>query len=287
MKRVADGETLTAALASRVDFPKRKTFEKYLRRHPDLRARLEAARPTTGQQLIRDRWQCIMRAIRSGSSVKAAVASVGGTLPSFFKVTGADHGARAEFVAATAEREAGGNSLGKTATGRWTNEHFDRALSAMRERPTIAARSLLVGDIPGITLVLERARDEPDFRDKLIDVMRERARYRARLRLPPRTYPPGQLRRGLMLLDTYAAAMAAVKSFDPFTRDDAISEIVIAVLEDQISIDDVRTRGKRLAMKRVMGDWMRTRSLDDKLFGNPYGETVVDTISNDDQILFY
>jgi hypothetical protein len=288
LTRVAAGETLTSVLRSRPDFPNRSGFDAYLRTHPGLRASLDAARPLSGQALVRAKFDDILAAIRNGATAEGAVESFGGTGVSFFKVIRSDPAAKARFVAATAEREDGVNALGKSATGRWSESDYDRALDALRAAPKLGFHRVLIDGMPTPFLLLDKARRDPAFRDRLADVVGDRAKRRAGMkRPPPRQYAIGLLRRACMELDVYRRADATVSKFDPADRDDGVSEIILAVLEGALEVEEIKAKGRRLASRAVFGTRWRDVSLDAPFHDSSNAETLGDSIANDDPILFY
>jgi hypothetical protein len=268
--------------------PSKSGFDAYLRSHPDLRARLDAARPLSGQALVRARFDEILAAISNGATAEGAVESFGGTGASFFKVIRSDPDAKTRFIAATAEREDSDKAIGKAATGRWSESDFERALEALRAAPKLGFQRVLVDGFPTPFLVLDKARRNPAFRERLAEIVGERAKRRAGMkRPPPRVYATGLLRRACMALDIFRLADSAVGGLDPADKDDAISEIILAFLEEEISQAEIKTKGRRLARRRVFGERWRAASLDATAHDTSNAETLGDSIANDDQILFY
>ncbi|KRQ03089.1 hypothetical protein [Bradyrhizobium manausense] len=260
--RVAAGEPLTATLRA-LSLPGKSGFDAWLRRHPDLRARLDAARPLSGQALVRAKFDNILAAIRDGATAEGAVESFGGTGTSFFKVIKSDKALKARFVAATASREDGENAIGKSATGRWSEADFTRALDALRAEPKVGMQRVLTDGYPTPFLVLDKARRDPAFRERLVAVVGERAKRRTGLRkAAPRVYEDGLLRRALLQLDLFRIANKTFAGLDPADREDCTSEAICAALDGEITIDEIKTKGRKLARARVFGSVAWPVSLD-------------------------
>ncbi|MGR4929039.1 hypothetical protein ACIPUD_19920 [Bradyrhizobium sp. CAR08] len=285
--RVAAGETLTATLRA-LDLPGKSGFDAWLRRHPDLRARLDAAKPLSGQALVRARFEDILTAIRNGATAEGAVESFGGTGASFFKVIKTDAALKARFIAATADREDGQNAIGKSATGRWSEADFDRALDALRAAPKVGMQRVLGEGFPTPFLVLDKAKRDPVFRERLIEVVGERAKRRAGLKKQaPREYAEGLLRQACLALDMYRSADRAAAGLDPEDREDVTSEIILAFLEGEITVDEIRTKGRKLARARVFGSVAWPVSLDATVFDTGNADTLGDRLATPCQIIHY
>ncbi|WP_354139724.1 hypothetical protein [Bradyrhizobium sp. LB11.1] len=266
----------------------KSTFDAQLRRRPDLRARLDAAKPLTGQALVCAKFDDILTAIRNGATAEGAVESFGGTGVSFFKVVKSDQALHQRFVAATADRENGDNARGKAASGRFSEADFERAIEALRAAPKIGFARVLVDGLPTPFLVLDKAKRDPEFHARLVEVVGERAKRRAGLKKqPPRVYAEGLLRQACLALDLYRSADGAAAGLDPEDRDDVASEIVLAVLEGEITEQEIRTKGRRLGRRRVFGEQAWASSLDATAHDTSNAETLGERLASPCGIIFY
>lgn len=290
LTRVANGETLTSACAALGI--KRCTFSKHLRARPDLRARLDAAKPKTGVDLVAERFSGILAAIEAGATMQSAVEAAGCSVPSFLKYVRQHDSGR--YVRASATREAGGAARGKRATARpqprLHSDDFEAALDALadasRKYEDIFSDPLM----PSSRSVAAFARKNAAFRERLANVFASRRQARADSRPKPAPKvdrPLGQLLRALKRNDLYAAALKVVGGFDPSDRDDGISEIILAVLGGELSEADIPKIGKRYASRRVLAAPRKLASLDAPVFGSEDVEKIVDTFANNDGVLFY
>lgn len=272
----ADGAALAAALRS-VGLSK-NTWEAYLRRHPDRRAHYRSITPDTGLALVAAKFDAILAAVKSGDGIRAAIADHGCSDSAFYKHVKRTPGARERLVAASSVRERHGRRASLAPQRRYTDAEIDAALD--RFATAKAGRTPDLTGAASVYAIYGRAYRNPEFRERLVAVMGERAKRREAAKPP--VSPKGvshHLLDALLLDDLYAAARKVTAGFDPNDRDDVISELVLAALEGEYTAKDFKTK-RVAAMKRAIGDRNQFRSLDAPISNSHNADTLGDEIAS-------
>ncbi|MBR0945961.1 hypothetical protein [Bradyrhizobium liaoningense] len=185
-------------------------------------------------------FEAIVALVESGLSVPAACASNPAfpRAPTFITFCHRTAERRARLAAAVAVRE----SASTTAVRRRaiSADDFEAALKAIAENPTVPVGRILVHPLPSQNSVQKRCGADPAFAARFAAVIAER---RAKTTKRRQTYQADLLSRSLSSNEFYAAADRAVpRYFDPADREDIVANLVFALIEGQISVDEVSGR---------------------------------------------
>ena len=144
--------------------------------------------------------------------------------------------------------------------------------------------------MPCAVTVRHRCRSDPEFRALVAEVLRRRtkariagavtARRRRPARVKPASAPVQTFARQLSRNAIYRAVSAVVPaSLPPITRDDIVCEMVLAVLEGQLAMNELKARAKDFVREhwRMFGT-LRDLSLDALMFDDG-GATLGDRVS--------
>lgn len=172
---------------------------------------------------------------------------------------------------------------------RYRADAFVQALKLIKANPNIPVRMLLKTTevrLPSPRQLDWRIERDPSLRSLANPIRRLRRQafsYRRKLAAKP-ALPDRILIAGLRKSEIYAVAERAVsKHFDSFDRDDVISEMVLAILDGELSINEAQQSGSEFA-RRFFRPQKRSlyRSLDEPVFAEESGSIpFVDTFTSD------
>lgn len=172
---------------------------------------------------------------------------------------------------------------------RYRADAFVQALDLIKANPNIPVRKLLKTTtvrLPSARQLDWRIERDPSLQSLANPIRRLRRQafsYRRKLAVKP-PLPDHVLIAGLRMNELYAVAERAVsKHFDPADRDDVISEMVLAMVDGELSIDEAQHSGKEFA-RRFFRPQNRSlyRSLDEPVFAEESGSIpFVDTFTSD------
>ncbi|WP_197083270.1 hypothetical protein [Afipia felis] len=175
----------------------------------------------------------------------------------------------------------------------YSEEQYDAAIELLTRNPRKSIRqqaTALSVDLPDRKLVYSRARKDPEFAARFAAAKKAIRSVISRHtpRAPKPVYRSNLLRRALLAHPLYRAANRAVPRGKDYSED-VVQEIVLTVLEGELSPDDIAARGNAFGFKRlrIPGGIM---SLDEPTFvrNRESGRTMlVDTISYDNEIVYY
>lgn len=262
----------------------------WLHKNPDKGAEISALIPRKpGLEKVKQNFESILELIEAGDNAKNACRKLGVNWRQLHDWMRDNHDERARFVAATDKRERGPNAKGTRASAKprrnWADADFERALELIA-----SFHGANVDDALGDTLPSRASLERHEmFKARFYQIMGQREQKREAGRKPKSpTAPWGLLLRALLRNPVYAAAWRYVKGYDPVDRDDIISTLVLAVLEGERSLDDLRKKAtRRQAVTAAMGYRHQFISLDKLEYDDDDAVTLGDKISNDDGILFY
>jgi hypothetical protein len=165
-------------------------------------------------------------------------------------------------------------------------EAYNRALDLIEANPLAAIKPLLKGSesrLPSLAALNWRIRRDPELSARAGVMRLQRRHSRQKLRAKP-VFQTDLLASALATDRFYAAArFAAPKYLDPADRDDVISEMVLAMISGDLSIDEARRSGKEFA-RRFLRPQNRPKysSLDEPVFADE-GRSIafVDTFTSD------
>lgn len=262
----------------------------WLLRNSEQQAEISALLPKKpGLEKARQNFDAIINLIAAGDNAETACRALGVNWRKFHDFLRDNPDERARFVAATDKRERGPNAKGTRASPRprrvWTDDDFERALALIAAFTGADIDDALGDDLPS-RASLERS---DTFKARFYEIMGKRAKRREAARPPQSpTEPWGLLLKACLRSPIYAAAWRYVKGYEPVDRDDIISTLVLSVLEGERSISDIGKKAtRRSAVTATMGYQHQFVSLDRLQHDDDEAVTLGDTISNDDQILFY
>jgi hypothetical protein len=202
------------------------------------------------------------------------------------------HGRKEEISAAWRGREKSDNARMKTGL-KYTEEQYDAAIELLTRNPHKSIRSqaaALSVDLPDRTLIYARARKDPEFAARFAAAKRtvKSVVSRHTPRAPKPIYKSNLLRRALLAHPLYRAANRAVPRGKDYSED-VVQEIVVAVLEGELAAEDIAVKGNTLGYKRlrIPGGFA---SLDDRVRikgRESERDTLIDSISSDNEIVFY
>ncbi len=292
---VRSGMPVARALKAVPDAPSHPSFCSYLNRNPDRKAEIDAIRParaTPAQDVIAARFDEVLRQIEAGANSEEAGRACGFHHQSLHRYLRNNPDQRDRYIAAERNREAGKNRRG-TRTGarrkRWTPKQFDDALDFIRDHRGMDLQGALrnQNNLPSLESLIFRMHRNPAYAARYAKAMNAHAAANIYLYIRAYGDEPSLLLSALMQNPLYAAAWERFKRLDE--RDDFISEAILAVLEGELSADDVaKPDNAKKIMRRVSRD--RFESLDVPAFEGRDGavrDTLGDTISNPSPIIFW
>lgn len=201
------------------------------------------------------------------------------------------NGRMAELRAAWRERERDPATATMKTNLTYTEEQYDAAIELLTRNPhkSIRSQASKLGlDLPGRETIYLRARRDPAFAARFAAAKHlvRSVVSRHTPRAPKPVYRSNLLRRALLAHPIWKAARRAV----PRTEydDDVIQEIVLAVLEGELAVEDIAVKGNTFGYRRL-GNHVFT-SLDDRVRikgRESERDTLIDTISADNEIIFY
>jgi hypothetical protein len=288
------GATLVEACGSDPALPDYTTIYNLVRRHPDLRNKLDE----TFAARDRDKWNAvppavalieiekIIELVRSGYLLKDAFDKVSershATIRTFLRNNPA---IKARIDAAVTARESGPKARGHHAVAEkltWSDAAYDEALEAVRRHRGKTIHDVLGSDRPTYNSVWRRAQCSPGFAERYRDALGEYKAWRqtAYAKQPKRVYAKENLRRSLNENKLYREVSKLFQNYhDPDLRDDLISSVVIAVLDGEI--DELARDGADFAWQQHRKLQLITMdTLDRPMFDKP-GSTLGDTITAD------
>lgn len=190
---------------------------------------------------------------------------------------------------------------------KWTDAQYGRVLEILRDNPDKTERwifsNLIGADLPGRLNVQQRRRKDAAYlakskammanRPKFIKPViteKQRASWIARRkddRAAPMPRPAGQLRKGLLAIEAYAVADRAVsRRLEPHFRDDARSDLVVALLSGLLQPGDAGKAARGFEIQAQRWDKrMSFLSLDSRTYGDDDdAPAFVDTFTTDSMI---
>lgn len=201
------------------------------------------------------------------------------------------HGRKDDISRAWRDREKSSGARMKTNVV-YTEEQYDAAIELLTRNPHKSIRSqaaALAVDLPDRGLIYTRARKDPEFAARFAAAKKTIRSVVSRHtpRAPKPVYRSNLLRRALLAHPIWKAARRAVPRSD--YADDVIQEIVLAVLEGELAAEDIAVKGNTLGYKRlrIPGGFA---SLDDRVRikgRESERDTLIDSISSDNEIVFY
>lgn len=174
----------------------------------------------------------------------------------------------------------------------YTEEQYDAAIELLTRNPRKSIRSQAneIGlDLPSRKLIYHRARKDPAFAARFAAAKQsiQTVVSKHTPRAPRPLYQSNLLRRALLAHPLYRAANRAVPRGKDYSED-VIQEIVLAVIEGELSKTDIAAKGNSFGFKRLhIPDGMI--SLDEPTFvRNRESErmTLIDTISTNSILHF-
>lgn len=275
---IAQGITITAALATSPQFPNLVQFLVFLKRYPAYRAKLDAAKPvgaiTYGENPSRFYFDEIVGLIAKGMSVRAALYSK----PEFPSPADFNNFVYGPRGATHRQRLAEAMKLGKRIWRggfKFTDEDYNRALAAIISNPDKSLNAILGGDLPTYDALHERCTLDQSFRVRYVAATSGRnANRKISAKAPVGIWDHA-------LYQRVSDAMSRVKLFvDPEVRLDLISDVVVDVWAGKVPPDEITS-----ALSTHITRWNRenrpTRSLDEEMFEDG-STTLLDTLTADE-----
>jgi hypothetical protein len=196
-----------------------------------------------------------------------------------------------ELRAAWRDREKSDNARMKTNLI-YSEEQYDAAIELLTRNPrkSLRQQAHAIGlDLPGRRMIYQRARRDPEFAARFAAAKKSVRTVISKHtpRAPKPVYKSDLLRRALLAHPIWKAARRAV----PYSEysEDVVQEIVLAVLEGELSETDIAAKGNSLGFKRLRVP-AGMKSLDEPTFvrnRESERDTLIDTIATDSEITFY
>lgn len=280
---VAAGATVTAACGSNPAFPKPNAIAKLCQRNAGFRARLQDAIRTSGsrRRFSAAEFDQALAAIRSTSgNLREILVAPMPTYQAVIQRAGAHPDFGRRYRAAVAEHD--NPKYLKPAD-------YLAALEAIRARPdlTIAAALTAAGRrLPSTSHLHAKIQADAKFAAlaaPALALRRDTWAHQRKIDAKPKTvYAKNLLAKSLQMDSLYAVAERAVpRHLDEFDRDDIRAELILAMIEGSLSVDDVERAGKQFVkdfMKR--NNRIQFSSLDTG-GSRTDGEAWVDTFTAD------
>ncbi|ABE62530.1 hypothetical protein Nham_1714 [Nitrobacter hamburgensis X14] len=285
------------ALAATPDAPSQPAWSAYLKRTPDRLAEIESLRPgraTPGIDAIAANFDPMLRLLEQGHSPESAGKELGIFGRRIHDYLRANPDKRPAYVAALKKRERSPNKRGTRISKefkrkRFTAEQFDSAVEFIRDHRGMDLSGALLNrrDLPALESIIFRANRNPAFAARYAKAMATHAMANAYVYIRDTGVAPSLLLSSLMQQPLYATAWKHFRKLED--RDDLISEVVLAVLEGEISSDDI---GKRDTFKRIRkrANARVIESLDVPAFhgrDSDSRDSLGDTLANDTAIFHY
>lgn len=200
----------------------------------------------------------------------------------------AKNGRMVDISAAWRGREKSDNARMKTNVI-YTEEQWDAALELLAANPRKSIRRLadqLGVDLPPRGLIYQRKRRDPDFAARFAEAVKATQSVISRHTptAPRPVYRSGLLRAALLRNEYYVAAVQALKGriYRDDIREDALSYITLALLEGDITIEQLREDPNRVIKNFLSSERFVFESLDAPVFHKDERMSRVDMMSTNE-----
>ncbi|WP_412773975.1 hypothetical protein [Nitrobacter sp.] len=294
---IAGGMSDAQALKSIPGAPSPGRWSTWLSDNPEKKAEIESLRPgraTPGVDAIAANFDAMLRLLEQGHTPESAGKELGIFGRRLHDYLRKNPEKRPAYVAALKKRERSPNKRGTRISKefkrkRFTVEQFDDAVEFIRDHRGMDLSGALLNrrDLPALESIIFRANRNPTFAAQYAKAMAAHAMANVNVYIRDTSVAPSLLLSSLMRHPLYAAAWKHFKKLED--RDDFISETILAVLEGEISSDDI---GKRDTFKRIRrrASGRTIESLDVPAFrgrDSDSRESLGDTMANDTPIFHY
>lgn len=250
-----------------------------LKSRPDLSKQYDQAiksrsvRTCSAQGRIVEQFDAVLERIEAGEGIQKLLLGTFGHTPAFYRLLAARPDLDRRYRRAMRRREAGSKAIGKSA--RFSDHEVEAAIdrvvgmSPRGDGALYAQRTHQEG--PTLEALKTRVSKNVDLDRRLSVALAERKQH----------VSASPLKRSIRQNQFYAVALAAMpKGLDPDIKDDVISDLVLAMLEGDITIEEVAMQAKEFIAQHFRRFSSRQyASLDQPVFED--GAPLIDTLTAD------